>query len=106
MRKKKFDGSISEIMVAYQPNQELDFGPVRKMVEFQIKNGIDGLFMGGLSTQTYLLTMEEKRRVGEELCNAAAGRVPVMMNVMEDSIKNAKQLVQDYMDIGVDEPCS
>ena len=37
-------------MVAYQPNQELDFGPVRKMVEFQIKNGIDGLFMGGLST--------------------------------------------------------
>ena len=59
MRKKKFDGSISEIMVAYQPNQELDFGPVRKMVEFQIKNGIDGLFMGGLSTQTYLLTMEE-----------------------------------------------
>ena len=31
MRKKKFDGSISEIMVAYQPNQELDFGPVRKM---------------------------------------------------------------------------
>ena len=46
MRKKKFDGSISEIMVAYQPNQELDFGPVRKMVEFQIKNGIDGLFMG------------------------------------------------------------
>ena len=64
MRKKKFDGSISEIMVAYQPNQELDFGPVRKMVEFQIKNGIDGLFMGGLSTQTYLLTMEEKRRVG------------------------------------------
>lgn len=37
MRKKKFDGSISEIMVAYQPNQELDFGPVRKMVEFQIK---------------------------------------------------------------------
>lgn len=61
--------------------------------------------MGGLSTQTYLLTMEEKRRVGEELCNAAAGRVPVMMNVMEDSIKNAKQLVQDYMDIGVDAVC-
>ena len=53
---------------------------------------------------TYLLT-EEKRRVGEELCNAAAGRVPVMMNVMEDSIKNAKQLVQDYMDIGVDAVC-
>ena len=49
--------------------------------------------------------MEEKRRVGEELCNAAAGRVPVMMNVMEDSIKNAKQLVQDYMDIGVDAVC-
>ena len=38
MRKKKFDGSISEIMVAYQPNQELDFGPVRKMVEFQNQN--------------------------------------------------------------------
>ena len=95
MQKNKFDGSISEIMVAYHPNGELDFGPVRKMVEYQVKNGIDGLFMGGLSTQTYLLTMEEKRRVGEELYNAAAGRVPVMMNVMEDSIADAKRLVKD-----------
>ena len=62
MNKKKFDGSISEIMVAYKPNGDLDFGPVKKMVEFQVENHIDGLFMGGLSTQTYLLSMEEKKQ--------------------------------------------
>lgn len=62
MNKKKFDGSISEIMVAYKPNGDLDFEPVKKMVEFQVENHIDGLFMGGLSTQTYLLSMEEKSR--------------------------------------------
>ena len=63
MNKKKFDGSISEIMVAYKPNGDLDFEPVKKMVEFQVENHIDGLFMGGLSTQTYLLSMEEKKQV-------------------------------------------
>lgn len=105
MIKKKFDGSISEIMVAYHPNGELNFEPVRKMVDYQVKNGIDGLFMGGLSTQTYLLTLEEKKRVCEELADAAAGRVPVMMNVMEDSISDTKKLVQDYIDIGVDAVC-
>ena len=31
MNKKKFDGSISEIMVAYKPNGDLDFEPVKKM---------------------------------------------------------------------------
>ena len=36
---------------------------------------------------------------------AAAGRVPVMMNVMEDSIADAKELVQAYMDMGVDAVC-
>ena len=36
MNKKKFDGSISEIMVAYKPNGDLDFEPVKKMVEFQV----------------------------------------------------------------------
>ena len=77
MNKKKFDGSISEIMVAYKPNGDLDFEPVKKMVEFQVENHIDGLFMGGLSTQTYLLSMEEKKQVCAELMNAAAGRVPV-----------------------------
>ena len=105
MNKKKFDGSISEIMVAYKPNGDLDFGPVKKMVEFQVENHIDGLFMGGLSTQTYLLSMEEKKQVCAELMNAAAGRVPVMMNVMEDSIRDAKELVEAYMEIGVDAVC-
>lgn len=105
MRKKKFDGSISEIMVAYQPNQELDFGPVRKMVEFQIKNGIDGLFMGGLSTQTYLLTMEEKRRVGEELCNAA-GRPRSGHDERYGGLHQKRQAAcAGYMDIGVDAVC-
>ena len=105
MNKKKFDGSISEIMVAYKPNGDLAFGPVKKMVEFQVENHIDGLFMGGLSTQTYLLSMEEKKQVCAELMNAAAGRVPVMMNVMEDSIRDAKELVEAYMEIGVDAVC-
>lgn len=105
MTKKRFDGSISEIMMAYKPNGDLDFGPVKKMVEFQVKNHIDGLFMGGLSTQTYLLSMEEKRQVGEELMKAAGDRVPVMMNIMEDSIHNTKQLVKDYMEIGIDAIC-
>ncbi len=105
MEKKKFDGSISEIMVAYDPDGRLDFEPVRRMVEFQVKSHIDGLFMGGLSTQTYLLSVPEKRQVGEELMKAAAGRVPVMMNVMEDSIADAKALVQAYMDMGVDGVC-
>lgn len=105
MNKKKFDGSISEIMVAYKPNGDLDFEPVKKMVEFQVENHIDGLFMGGLSTQTYLLSMEEKKQVCQELMNAAAGRVPVMMNVMEDSMRGAKELVQAYMDMGVDAAC-
>ncbi len=105
MNKKKFDGSISEIMVAYKPDGSLDFEPIRKMVDFQVENHIDGLFMGGLSTQTYLLTQQEKKQVCEELMKAAAGRVPVMMNVMEDSIADAKELVQAYMDMGVDAVC-
>lgn len=105
MNKKKFDGSISEIMVAYKPNGDLDFEPIKKMVEFQVENHIDGLFMGGLSTQTYLLSMAEKKQVCEELLNAAAGRVPVMMNVMEDSIADAKELVEAYRAMGVGAVC-
>lgn len=105
MKKKKFDGSISEIMVAYKPNGDLDFEPVKKMVDFQVENHIDGLFMGGLSTQTYLLTMDEKRQVGRILMETAAGRVPVMMNVMEDSLQDTKNLVKAYMEMGVDAVC-
>lgn len=105
MNKKKFDGTISEIMVAYTPSGALDLEPVKKMIDYQVENKIDGLFMGGLSTQTYLLSMEEKKQVCETLCSAAAGRVPTMMNIMEDSIADAKELMQSYMDIGVDAVC-
>lgn len=105
MKKKKFDGSISEIMVAYHSDGSLNLEPVKRMVEYQVKNHIDGLFMGGLSTQTYLLSAEEKIQVGETLLTAAAGRVPIMMNVMEDSIRDAKELVKAYMDMGMDAVC-
>lgn len=105
MKKKRFDGSISELMVAYSPDGALDLEPVKKMVEFQVKNKIDGLFMGGLSTQTYLLSLEEKKQVGETLLAAANNRVPVMMNVMEDSIQDARELVEAYTAMGMDAVC-
>lgn len=102
MTKKKFDGTISEIMVAYKPNADIDFEPIKKMIEYQVQHKVDGLFMGGLSTQTYLLSITEKIQICEVLCNVAAGRVPIMMNIMENSLEDTKKLVAAYIDIGVD----
>ena len=106
MRKEKFDGSISEIMVAYQPNQELDFGPVRKN--------------GGVSDQKRHRRPVYGRTFDADVPADHGGKAPRRRGAVQRCgrprsghderygglhQKTPKQLVQDYMDIGVDAVC-
>ncbi len=59
-------------------NGELDLGTLRHLVEWQIREGSDGLVPCGTTAETPTLSQREWRQVLETVIEQAAGRVPVI----------------------------
>jgi 4-hydroxy-tetrahydrodipicolinate synthase len=71
---------------------KLDENRLREQVEFQIKNGIDGLVPVGTTGESPTLDFEEHHRVIELTVKFAAGRVPVVAGVGANATSEAMEL--------------
>ncbi|SOD62860.1 4-hydroxy-tetrahydrodipicolinate synthase [Streptomyces zhaozhouensis] len=67
----------------------LDLPSLRRVVEFNLASGVDGLAVSGMASETFALTAEERARVLREVVDVAAGAVPVVAGVNATSTVTA-----------------
>ncbi len=67
---------------------------LKKLVEFQIKNGISGLVPVGTTGECPTLSHDEHQRVVELTVETAAGRVPVIAGAGSNSTREAVSLTK------------
>jgi len=72
------------------------------MVEGLLRNGITALYVCGSTGEGPSLTTEERARVAEAFVAAAAGRLPVMVQVGHNSVEDARRLSAHAASIGAD----
>jgi N-acetylneuraminate lyase len=58
----------------------INYACLRDLVDFEIAQGIDGLYVGGSTAESFLLTEEERIKIAETVLNHAAGRVSVIVH--------------------------
>ena len=58
----------------------INYACLRDLVDFEIAQGIDGLYIGGSTAESFLLTEEERIKIAETVLNHAAGRVRVIVH--------------------------
>jgi N-acetylneuraminate lyase len=58
----------------------INYACLRDLVDFEIAQGIDGLYIGGSTAESFLLTEEERIKIAETVLNHAAGRVNVIVH--------------------------
>lgn len=58
----------------------LDLSALRSLVDFVIGQGVDGLYVGGSTAESFLLTEDERRSIAETVLAHAAGRVKVIVH--------------------------
>ncbi|MDT0268629.1 dihydrodipicolinate synthase family protein [Streptomyces sp. DSM 44915] len=67
----------------------LDLPSLRRVVEFNLRSGVDGLAVSGMASETFALTADERARVLREVVDVAAGAVPVVSGVNATSTVTA-----------------
>ncbi len=97
----KLKGCFTAIVTPFR-NGKVDFKALRKIVRFQVENGIDGLVPCGSTGEAATLTPEEYLAVIKTVVAAAGGKVPVMPGVGTNSTAKSVELVKKVSALGVD----
>ncbi len=102
MAYKSFQGAVTELITPFTQSGEVDYALLRAEAEYQIKAGIAALFTNGLASEALSLTAGEQIQTTAEVVKQAAGRVPVMGNIVQNTTKEALKVLKGYEEAGVD----
>jgi 4-hydroxy-tetrahydrodipicolinate synthase len=80
-----FQGVFTAIVTPFNENGRLDETGLRKNIQFQLANGVDGLVPLGSTGEASTLTPNEKERVIDIVLNEVSGRVPVIVGTGSNS---------------------
>jgi len=96
-----FHGAIVATVTPFR-NGKVDAAGLRRLVEFQIRNGTDGIVPCGTTGESATLAYEEHERVIDLVVEAADGRVPVIAGTGSNNTKEAIVLTRYARKAGAD----
>ena len=99
--KTSFRGSFTALVTPFK-NGELDEQAFRKLVDWQIREGTNGLVPVGTTGESPTLSHDEHKRVVEWCIDETDGRVPVVAGAGSNSTAEAIELSKHAEDAGAD----
>jgi len=83
-----FKGAITATITPFRSGK-LDTATLRKLVAFQIRNGIHGIVPCGTTGEAATLSFEEHEKVIQTVISAVGGKVPVIAGTGSNNTKEA-----------------
>ncbi len=97
-----FRGVFTALVTPFTPTGAVDISAFKRLVEYQIAEGVDGLVPCGTTGESSTLSHEEHDRVIDLTVKFAAGQVPVIAGTGSNATSEAIQLSQHAEQAGVD----
>ena len=101
MKQRPLTGTITALVTPFSRGS-VALTELRKLVNSQIKAGIDGIVPMGTTGESPTVTHEEHLEVVQTVVEVAAGRVPVIAGTGSNSTREAVALTKRAHDVGVD----
>jgi 4-hydroxy-tetrahydrodipicolinate synthase len=95
-----FRGVFTALVTPFTTQGGIDEKALRKLVDFQIENGVHGLVPVGTTGESPTLTYEEHNKVIEIVIDQAKGRVPVIAGTGSNSTEEAINLTKHAKQAG------
>ena len=96
-----FHSSYTALLTPFKDNQ-VDFESYRKLIDFQIENGTNGLVPVGTTGESATLSHSEHEEVIRVVVEHNANRVPVIAGAGSNNTTEALRLMQFAKDVGAD----
>ncbi|MBR2388658.1 MAG: 4-hydroxy-tetrahydrodipicolinate synthase [Clostridia bacterium] len=100
-KKSIFTGAATAIITPFK-NGKIDYVSFEKIIEDQIKGGIDGIVVAGTTGEAATLTHEEHCECIDFVVKQVAGRVPVIAGTGSNDTAYGIELSQYACDAGAD----
>lgn len=71
----------SALVLPANPDESVNYDALRRLVELQLSDGIEGFYCCGSSGEGLLLTLEERQKIVETVVDEVQGRVPVIAHI-------------------------
>ena len=75
----KFKGLGVALVTPFTKSGEVDFVSLRRLLDYQLSNGVDFICLLGTTAETPTLSAAERRQVKEAVVNKVNGQVPILM---------------------------
>src|SRR5882672_4888879 len=99
---KKWSGVFPATTTQFTRDERLDLPATQKVVAALIADGVNGIICLGTVGENCSLNADEKRAVMAAIREVAAGRVPVLSGVAENTTALAAAYARDAEKIGID----
>ena len=93
-------GSIVALVTPFQPDGQVDYAALRKLIDWQIAEGTDCIGVVGTTGESPTVNVEEHCEIIRVAVEQAAGRVPVMAGCGANSTAEAIELARYAKGVG------
>lgn len=95
-------GSLVALITPMFPDGTLDFAAYRKLIDWHVSQGTDGIVVVGTSGESPTVDIEEHAEVIRVAVEHAAGRLPVVAGIGGNSTSEAITLSRHALSVGAD----
>jgi N-acetylneuraminate lyase len=95
-------GILPALVTPFDNDLELDIGRVEPLIQKLLESDIGGFFVCGGTGEGRVMTVPERKRMGEAAVKTVSGRVPVILHVGGTTTEDAVELAAHAPGIGAD----
>src|SRR6202000_935644 len=96
--KFEWKGVFPAVTTKFTDNDELDFAAFDRNINAPLEAGVEGLVVGGSLAEASVLSDEEKFALLKHTVDFVDGKVPVLLNIAEQTTKGAVNCAQQELD--------
>jgi 4-hydroxy-tetrahydrodipicolinate synthase len=99
---KEFKGAYTALITPMKDNGEVDYDGFRRLIGFQLEEGIDGLLPLGTTGETPTLDEDEEEKLIRIAVEEIQGRVPLIIGTGSNSTRHMVIYTKRAKDLGAD----
>lgn len=95
-------GIIAVTVTPFKEDGKIDYESAEKHINWLLESGVHGLLPVGATGEFAALSLEERKELAEFVMKTVAGRVPVMIGVVSQTLEVTIELANHAASIGAD----